>query len=184
MSRTFRSVVIGVIVAFAVVGGVSIALAHRSSVSPKIQYKLNRFYWRPSVSPVPRSQLPTGPPVEPSPQTPLFQDKIVSCADGGCGSDHDSLFNPTTQWTHGDGDLLTFVLAGSDSSDSSRGGIQVIASQAQNTLPETGVYYPKDNLGPLTLTDVQGDIVSFSYNGGQGTFDMSTNTFGTGGATG
>jgi hypothetical protein len=47
----------------------------------------------------------------------------------------------------------------------------------QEQLPDTGIYYPGQDLEPRTMTGVSGEIVSFSSGSGTGTLDMSTDTF-------
>ena len=90
------------------------------------------------------------------------------------------LFNDTSAWSSLRGSSLLEVFAGSDVQDPTMGEIFVSASNQGNGLQvdPSGLYKDPAVAGPLTLTAVSGDTVSFKGQGGaQGTFDLGTKTF-------
>lgn len=90
------------------------------------------------------------------------------------------LFNDTSGWSSLRGNTLLEVFAGADAQDPTMGEIYVVASDQGNGLQvdPTGLYKDPAVAGPLTLTAVSGDTVSFQGQGGaHGTFDLGTKAF-------
>lgn len=88
-------------------------------------------------------------------------------------------FSPTTQWTTETGNDYLFVWAGASAMDSQQGGIKVLYTNIDSDEPDpgSGVFYVPSTAGALTITSVSDAVVSFTYAGGEGTFDLTTDQF-------
>jgi hypothetical protein len=121
-----------------------------------------------------------------SPIISIDNGKVINCTDSACEPPFSvAAFLPTSQWIDQEGNDQVLVYGGSDGTDEARGGLRVASIDMQSGLPldGDGTYYQPGDVGPVTISAVNGSIVSFSYSGGKGTFDLSTDTFGDGSKT-
>jgi hypothetical protein len=87
-----------------------------------------------------------------------------------------SLFTPTSLWTDMRGNDQLHIYGGSAGDDATQGELYVwvVDMSTGNDVPGYGMFPAPEKTGPLTLTSVLGNAVSFSYSGGQGTLDLGT----------
>jgi hypothetical protein len=88
-------------------------------------------------------------------------------------------FTVTNMWMDLRGNVDIHIYAGSLPSEASQGGIVVTLDDAVTgaSLPGAGQFLTPTKVGPLTLTKVSGDTISFSYPGGAGSFSLSSQRF-------
>ncbi len=138
---------------------------------------------------VPPAFLPTSPSPIPSttPPVPADMNQVLTCDAIGCGGGSGPLpqgsFDATTQYTTlaSNGSVLLAVWAGSLPDAPSQGAIRVYASWystfQESPPPGGGIFLLPGSTGPLTITAVQGVVVTFTYPGGHGTFNLGTDQF-------
>jgi hypothetical protein len=124
-------------------------------------------------SAIPAAAAPTPPPdagvIELASQTGGFQVPTAS-----------ETFTPTSAWSDVRGDTLLEVFGGMNGQGTSTGAIFVAATDNGTGLQgsPSGLYVAPSGTGPITLTAVNGNIVSFNTSsGGSGSFNLATQTF-------
>jgi len=89
-----------------------------------------------------------------------------------------SVFQVTTLWRDTRNNRHLVVYAGSETADATQGVVIVLDFNGCNGDDRpTGEFPMPSKMGPLTLTAVQGDIVSFAYQSGRGTFNLDSHQF-------
>lgn len=89
-----------------------------------------------------------------------------------------SVFHVTTLWRDTRNNRHLVVYAGSETADAAQGVIIVLDFNGCNGDDRpTGEFPTPTKVGSLTLTGVQGDIVSFAYQSGSGTFNLGSHRF-------
>lgn len=88
-------------------------------------------------------------------------------------------FTLTNMWQDLRGTTYYSVYAGSVPSNPDVGALDISLVDGDTGEPETGsgTFDAPGATGALSLTAVHGDIVSFSFSGGTGTFDLRSDTF-------
>jgi hypothetical protein len=134
----------------------------------------------PDAAPPAAKHPEQAPPVDP-PAPPAHNGEVVDAApDSGLPVPvSPAQFTPTTAWIAQRATLFVHVYAGSVADDRSQGELVVWSVEALTGRDVVArVPFPTpQKLGPLTLTNVDGDIVSFSSPKGAGTFNLITHTF-------
>jgi len=86
--------------------------------------------------------------------------------------------NETTEWADVRDNMDLVVIAGAERPDPSQGLIIVLESnQCTGQHGNEGSFPTPRRIGALTLTSVSGDVVSFSYRGGTGTFNLASHRY-------
>ncbi len=89
-----------------------------------------------------------------------------------------SVFHVTTLWRDTRNNRHLVIYAGSETADATQGVVIVLDFNGCNGDDRrTGEFPMPTKMGPLTLTGVQGDIVSFAYQSGRGTFILDSHQF-------
>lgn len=84
--------------------------------------------------------------------------------------------NPVERDTRNNKHLV--VYPGSETADATQGAVSVLDFNGCNGEDRpTGEFPMTTKMGPLTLTGVEGDIVSFAYQSGRGTFNLDSYQF-------
>jgi hypothetical protein len=88
-------------------------------------------------------------------------------------------FHVTNMWMDLRGQTDIHIYAGDLPSNPRQGAVVVTLTNAVTgqDLPGSGQFETPDGTGPIQLTRVQGNTVTFSYGGGTGTFDLVTHRF-------
>lgn len=166
--------------------GITAGLAFSSSGSgptlpPAKQAILNANPWPPAGAAPPAPKDPSAIPPAPAPSPPPDAGQILLASKTPLQVPIPAgLFNDTSGWSSLRGSTLLEVFAGADGQDPTVGEIFVAASNQGSGLQvdPSGLYKDSAVAGPLTLTAVSGNTVSFEAQGGaQGTFDLGTKTF-------
>ena len=94
-----------------------------------------------------------------------------------------SSFEVTNMWMDRRGSTYLNVYAGSLPSEAERGALLVtrVNTVTAADLAGSGLFEAPKGIGPLRLTGVDGEGVSFEYPGGSGTFDLAAGRFSLGG---
>lgn len=89
-----------------------------------------------------------------------------------------SVFHVTTLWRDTRNNRHLVVYAESETADAIQGGIvELDFNGCDGDDRPTGEFPTPTEVGPLTLYGVQGDIVSFGYQSGRGTFNLDSHQF-------
>lgn len=89
-----------------------------------------------------------------------------------------SLYQVTTLWRDARNNRHLIIYAGFMRDDPTQGFIDVLDfNECTGEYGAPGDFDTPTKVGALTLTEVQGDIVSFSYPGGHGTFNLGSHRF-------
>lgn len=146
-------------------------------VSSAKEAVLSHQFSRPSNAVMPAAKIPGYRPAPDFPKPPVNLGTIRT-ADLQPPVSH-TLFTPSTEWMDRRGQIQIQVYGGASASDPAEGAIFVWAVDLTTDLaaPGTGTYLAPAKTGPLVLTRVSGDVVSFSYGGGIGTFDLGSHKF-------
>jgi hypothetical protein len=88
-------------------------------------------------------------------------------------------FDVTNMWMNLRGQIDIHIYAGDLPSDPKRGALVVTLTNAVtgDDLPGSGQFETPKVVGPIQLTGVRGNTVTYSYSGGTGTFDLMTHRF-------
>ena len=148
------------------------------------QAVLDRTWPPPNAAPpAPRdpSAVPAAPAQQPPPDAGQIELASKTALEVPAATD---VLTPSSGWADvRDGNLIE-IFAGSSAQDPTGGAIFVADTNQQTGLPisPSGLYKAPSGIGPLTLTAVNGQTVSFVTQGGiHGTFDLGTKAFTTGG---
>lgn len=164
------------------VGGLTAASAlvpgtHQHPISPSKEAVLSHQFSRPATAVRPAAKDPGYRPKADFPKSPGNLGTIRTTDLQPPVSP--ALFTPTTEWMDWRGQIQIEVFGGSTATDRTEGAIFVWAVNLTTDLGAsgTGMYLAPVKTGALVLTKVNGDVVSFSYPGGTGTFDLGSHKF-------
>lgn len=85
--------------------------------------------------------------------------------------------NITTVWSNAYGYESIIIDAGALADDPSQGLLIIWLQNTCTGKENRGVFLIPQKVGSLTLTSVTGNIVSFTFQSGKGTFDLQTHSF-------
>jgi hypothetical protein len=162
-------------------GLTSAAAGSSSGTGPSAVKQAIAASWPPANAAPPAPKVPSSIPAAPPRQAPPNAGQIVMQGNPGFQVPISSeAFTATSLWADVRSNALLEIFGGTDGQDTSRGAIFVVVSANNSALQfdPSGLYPAPSGVGPITLTAVSGDTVTFKTSGGgTGTFDLATQTF-------